>query len=202
MRAKLPQPNADAIAAVATAQGRGGIGVVRVSGGHIEALACGILGKLPVARHATYSNFLDENGDTLDQGVALFFPAPRSFTGEDVLELQGHGGPAVLQLVLRRCLDLGARLAQPGEFTRRAFLNGKLDLAQAESVADLIEANTAEAARSAMRSLRGEFSAAIHGMVDELIHLRMLVEAMLDFPEEEVDSVDLGRRDALLRGVR
>ena len=202
MRAKLPQPNADAIAAIATAQGRGGIGVVRVSGRHIEALACGILGKLPVARHATYSNFLDENGDTLDQGVALFFPAPRSFTGEDVLELQGHGGPAVLQLVLRRCLDLGARLAQPGEFTRRAFLNGKLDLAQAESVADLIEANTAEAARSAMRSLRGEFSAAIHGMVDGLIHLRMLVEAMLDFPEEEVDSVDLGRRDALLRGVR
>ena len=195
-------PNADTIAAIATAQGRGGIGVVRVSGGRIETLAHGILGKLPAARHATCSNFLDENGDPLDQGVALFFPAPHSYTGEDVLELQGHGGPAVLQLVLRRCLDLGARLAQPGEFTRRAFLNNKLDLAQAESVADLIDANTAEAARSAMRSLRGEFSAAIHGMVDELIYLRMLVEAMLDFPEEEVDVIDMGRRDALLSSVR
>ncbi|MBI5438001.1 MAG: tRNA uridine-5-carboxymethylaminomethyl(34) synthesis GTPase MnmE [Nitrosomonadales bacterium] len=202
MKAKLPQPNADAIAAIATAQGRGGIGVVRVSGRHIETLICGILAKLPVARHATLSNFMDENGGILDQGVALFFPAPHSFTGEDVLELQGHGGPAVLQLVLRRCLDLGARLAQPGEFTRRAFLNGKLDLAQAESVADLIEANTTEAARSAMRSLRGEFSAAIRGMVDELVHLRMLVEAMLDFPEDEVGSVDLERRDALLNTVR
>jgi len=202
MRAKLPQPNADAIVAIATAQGRGGIGVVRVSGRHIETLVRGILGKLPVARNATLGNFMDEQGGILDQGVAMFFPAPHSFTGEDVLELQGHGGPAVLQLVLRRCLDLGARLAQPGEFTRRAFLNGKLDLAQAESVADLIEANTAEAARSAMRSLRGEFSAAIHGMAEELIHLRVLVEAMLDFPEEEVDSVDLERRDALLRDVR
>ncbi|HEU0219410.1 MAG TPA: tRNA uridine-5-carboxymethylaminomethyl(34) synthesis GTPase MnmE [Gallionella sp.] len=198
----MPQPNADTIAAIATAQGRGGIGVVRVSGRPIETLARGILGKLPVARHTTYSNFLDENGDPLDQGVALFFPAPHSYTGEDVLELQGHGGPAVLQLLLRRCLDLGARLAQPGEFTRRAFLNNKLDLAQAESVADLIDANTAEAARSAMRSLRGEFSAVIHGMVDELISLRMLVEAMLDFPEEDVDVVDLERRNALLSNVR
>lgn len=197
----MPLPNADTIAAIATAQGRGGIGVVRISGRHIETLAGGILGKLPGARHATYGNFRDENGDTLDQGVALFFPAPHSYTGEDVLELQGHGGPAVLQLVLQRCLDLGARLAQPGEFTRRAFLNNKLDLAQAESVADLIDANTAEAARSAMRSLSGEFSAAIHGMVDELINLRMLVEAMLDFPEEEVDAIDTGRRNDLLNSV-
>ena len=195
-------PNADTIAAIATAQGRGGIGVVRVSGRHLETLVCGILGKLPVARHATYSDFLDENGDAMDQGVALFFPTPHSYTGEDVLELQGHGGPAVLQLLLRRCLDLGARLAQPGEFTQRAFLNDKLDLAQAESVADLIDANTVEAARSAIRSLRGEFSAAIHGMVDELVHLRMLVEAMLDFPEEEVDAVDLKRRNALLGSVQ
>lgn len=194
--------NADTIAAIATAQGRGGIGVVRVSGRHIETLACGILGKLPVARHATCGNFLNENGDTLDQGIALFFSAPHSYTGEHVLELQGHGGPAVLQLVLQRCLDLGARLAQPGEFTRRAFLNNKLDLAQAESVADLIDANSAEAARSAMRSLCGEFSAVIHGMVDELINLRMLVEAMLDFPEEEVDNLDTERRDALLNSVR
>ena len=198
----MSPPNADTIAAIATAQGRGGIGVVRVSGRQVETLARGILGKLPVARHATCGSFLDENGDPLDQGVALFFPSPHSYTGEDVLELQGHGGTAVLQLVLRRCLDLGARLAQPGEFTRRAFLNNKLDLAQAESVADLIDANSAEAARSAMRSLRGEFSAAIHGMVDELINLRMLVEAMLDFPEEEVDAVDMERRDALLSRIR
>ncbi len=202
MRAKQPLLNADTIVAIATAQGRGGIGVVRVSGQRTEALAQEILGKLPVARHATYSNFLDENGDTLDQGVALFFSAPYSYTGEDVLELQGHGGTAVLQLLLRRCLGLGARLAQPGEFTRRAFLNNKLDLAQAESVADLIDANTVEAARSAMRSLRGEFSAAIYGMVDKLINLRMLVEAMLDFPEDEVDTIDMERRDALLNSVR
>lgn len=198
----MPSPNIDAIAAIATAQGRGGVGVVRISGRGIAALANGILGKLPAPRHATYGNFLDENGDALDRGIALYFPAPHSYTGDDVLELQGHGGPAVLQLLLQRCLDLGARLAQPGEFTRRAFLNDKLDLAQAESVADLIDANTSEAARSAMRSLRGEFSAAIHTLVDELIHLRMLVEAMLDFPEEQVDATDLGRRDVLLNNIQ
>jgi tRNA modification GTPase len=122
----LLQPSADNIAAIATAQGRGGVGVVRISGRGLEALAHGVLGKLPAARHATYCDFLDEQGDTLDQGIALFFPAPHSFTGEDVLELQGHGGPAVLQMLLQRCLELGARLAQPGEFTRRAFLNDKL----------------------------------------------------------------------------
>ena len=198
----MPSPNIDDIAAIATAQGRGGVGVVRISGRGIAALANGILGKLPAPRHATYGNFLDENGDALDRGIALYFPAPHSYTGDDVLELQGHGGPAVLQLLLQRCLDLGARLAQPGEFTRRAFLNDKLDLAQAESVADLIDANTSEAARSAMRSLRGEFSAAIHTLVDELIHLRMLVEAMLDFPEEQVDATDLGRRDVLLNNIQ
>ncbi len=188
--------NVDTIAAIATAQGRGGVGVIRVSGNHIEALVRGIIGKLPAARQAVYSNFLDANGDTLDQGIALYFQAPHSFTGENVLELQGHGGPAVLQLLLNRCLELGARLAQPGEFTKRAFLNDKLDLAQAESVADLIEANTAEAARSAMRSLRGDFSDAIRNLLDGLIRLRMLVEAMLDFPEEEVDAVDIRQRDA------
>ncbi len=196
------QPGADTIAAIATAQGRGGIGVVRVSGQQTAALARNILGKLPIARQATCGNFHDKHGVILDQGVALFFPAPHSYTGEDVLELQGHGGSAVLQLVLQRCLDLGARLAQPGEFTYRAFLNNKLDLAQAESVADLIDANTAEAAHSAMRSLRGEFSAAIHAMVDELINLRMLVEAMLDFPEEEVDTIDMAQRNLLLNSVR
>lgn len=197
----MPRPNADTIAAIATAQGRGGVGVVRISGRGIEDLAFGLLGKLPAARHATYGDFLDQSGETLDQGIAIYFPAPHSYTGEDVLELQGHGGPAVLQLLLQRCLDLGARLAQPGEFTRRAYLNDKLDLAQAESVADLIEANTAQAARSAMRSLRGEFSAEIHGLVDELIRLRMLVEAMLDFPEEDVDSGDISQRDALLKDI-
>ena len=176
--------------------------MIRVSGRDIDALACGFLGKVPVARRASYSNFLDANGDILDQGIALYFPAPHSYTGEHVLELQGHGGPAVLQMLLQRCLDLGARLAQPGEFTRRAFLNGKLDLAQAESVADLIEANSAEAARSAMRSLRGEFSTAVHRLVDELIHLRMLVEAMLDFPEEEVAADDIERRDTLLNNLQ
>ncbi|TAN81368.1 MAG: tRNA uridine-5-carboxymethylaminomethyl(34) synthesis GTPase MnmE [Gallionella sp.] len=198
----MKPPNADTIAAIATAQGRGGVGVVRISGHGIETLARKILGSLPVARRATYGNFLDENGETLDQGIALYFPAPHSYTGEEVLELQGHGGSAVLQSLLQRCLDLGARLAQPGEFTRRAFLNNKLDLAQAESVADLIDANTIEAARSAMRSLRGEFSAAVRSLVDELIHLRMLVEAMLDFPEEEVDAGDIGRRDSLLNNIQ
>jgi tRNA modification GTPase len=198
----VPLPNADTIAAIASAQGRGGVGVIRVSGREIETLTRGILGELPAARRASYKNFLDEKGDILDQGIALYFPAPHSYTGEHVLELQGHGGPAVLQMLLQRCLDLGARLAQPGEFTRRAYLNGKLDLAQAESVADLIEANSAEAARSALRSLRGEFSTAVHGLVDELIHLRMLVEAMLDFPEEEVAADDIEQRDTLLNKLQ
>lgn len=194
--------NVDTIAAIATGQGRGGVGVIRISGSNLKTISKGILGKLLVARQASYCNFLDENGDVLDQGIALFFPAPHSYTGDDVLELQGHGGIAVLQLLLQRCLNLGARVAQPGEFTRRAFLNNKLDLAQAESVADLIDANTTEAARSAMRSLCGEFSEKVHQLVDELIYLRMLVEAMLDFPEEEVDTIDLKRRDALLTTIQ
>ena len=202
MRTRLTQSNADIIAAIATAQGRGGIGVVRISGSNIEELIRGILGKPLIPRHATCSDFFDEKGDILDRGIALFFSSPHSYTGEDVLELQGHGGTAVLQLLLRRCLDLGARLAQPGEFTRRAFLNEKLDLAQAESVADLIEANSAEAVRGAIRSLCGEFSDAIHALTDELIQLRMLVEAMLDFPEEEVNPVDLEERHALLTRVQ
>jgi len=195
-------PSADTIAAVATAQGRGGVGVIRISGRNVQLLAKAILGKLPQPRHATFANFQNEKGEVLDQGIALFFPAPNSYTGEDVLELQGHGGPAVLKMLLRHCVDLGARLAQPGEFTQRAFLNDKIDLAQAESVADLIEANTTEAAKSAIRSLRGDFSAAIRELVDELVHLRMLVEAILDFPDEEVDAIDLKRREALLDSVR
>jgi tRNA modification GTPase len=198
----VPLQNADTIAAVATAQGRGGVGVVRVSGRDIRNLAEGILGRLPKARHATYADFLDGTGDILDQGIALYFPAPHSYTGEDVLELQGHGGPAVLQLLLQRCVELGARLAQPGEFTRRAYLNNKMDLAQAESVADLIDANSSAAARSALRSLSGEFSKAIHRLVESVTALRMLVEAMLNFPEEEVDRIDLQRRDTMLEDIR
>jgi len=192
----LPKP--DNIAAIATAAGRGGIGVVRVSGRDLATLAAAVLDKFPLPRHAAFAPFLDAQGQVMDQGIALFFPAPHSYTGEDVLELQGHGGTAVLQLVLQRCLELGARLAQPGEFTQRAFLNGKLDLAQAESVADLIDATTSQAARSAMRSLQGEFSQAIRHLVDGLIRLRMLVEAMLDFPEEEIDASDIAQRLAQL----
>ena len=192
----------DSIAAIATAPGRGGIGVVRVSGPDLGELAKTILGKMPVPRQAIYSAFHDAQGMVIDQGVALFFPAPHSYTGEDVVELQGHGGTAILQLVLQRCLELGARLAQPGEFTQRAFLNNKLDLAQAESVADLIGATSSQAARSAMRSLQGEFSQAIHLLVADLIQLRMLVEAMLDFPEEEVEVPDIRQRDARLNALR
>lgn len=196
------QPNADTIAAIATAQGRGGVGVVRISGKGIAAVALSVLGKLPAPRHATLGDFLDGNDQVIDQGIALYFPAPHSYTGEDVLELQGHGGSAVLHLLLQRCLSLGVRLAEPGEFTQRAFLNDKLDLAQAESVADLIDATTSEAARSAVRSLQGEFSAAIHALVDQLIRLRMLVEAMLDFPEEDIDVADTRLRDSILQNVQ
>jgi tRNA modification GTPase len=155
--AKPPPPRPDLIAAIATAPGRGGVGVVRVSGADIAPLAVAMLGRVPEARHATYTRFLDRAGEVLDEGIALYFPAPHSFTGEHVLELQGHGGPVVMNLLLERCIELGARLAEPGEFSRRAFLNGKLDLAQAEAVADLIDAASAEAARSAIRSLSGAF---------------------------------------------
>ena len=195
-------PNSDNIAAVATAPGRGGIGVVRISGRNLGATAAGIIGRIPLPRKVSYSSFMDAEGSVIDQGIAIFFPAPHSYTGEDVLELQGHGGPAVLQLVLQRCLELGARLALPGEFTQRAFLNDKLDLAQAESVADLIDATTSQAARSAMRSLLGDFSCVIHQLLAQLIDLRMLVEAMLDFPEEELDVPDVTRRDAKLISIR
>lgn len=183
-------PKPDNIAAIATAPGRGGIGVVRVSGHDLAGMALALTGRQLTPRCATYSPFLAADGAWLDQGIAIYFPAPHSYTGEEVLEFQGHGGPAVLQSVLQRCLELGARLAQPGEFTQRAFLNDKMDLAQAESVADLIDATTEQAARSAVRSLQGEFSAAIHKAVEQLIDLRMLVEATLDFPEEEINADD------------
>ncbi|PKO46611.1 MAG: tRNA uridine-5-carboxymethylaminomethyl(34) synthesis GTPase MnmE [Betaproteobacteria bacterium HGW-Betaproteobacteria-4] len=178
---------ADTIAAIATAPGRGGVGVIRISGSNLLPFAFALTGKTPKPRYATLADFKAADGATVDSGILLFFPNPQSFTGEDVLELQGHGGPVVMQMLLGRCLDLGARLAEPGEFSRRAFLNGKMDLAQAEAVADLIDAATASAARSAVRSLQGEFSRAIGELNDELINLRMLVEATLDFPEEDID---------------
>ena len=181
------RPAADTIAAVATPAGRGGIGVVRVSGADLTQLIAGILGATPPARVATLATFRGAHGEALDQGIALYFPAPASYTGETVLELHGHGGGAVLALILNRCLDLGARIAEPGEFTRRAFLNGKLDLAQAEAVADLIEAATATAARAAVRSLSGAFSEEIRAAVDALIELRSFTVATLDFPEEDVE---------------
>lgn len=181
------QVSPDRIAAIATAPGRGGIGVIRISGQALLPLAFELTGKSPQPRFATLADFRTADGVVLDSGLLLYFPAPHSFTGEDVLELQGHGGPVVLQMLLSRCVELGARLAAPGEFSQRAFLNGKLDLAQAEAVADLIDASTVAAARSAIRSLQGEFSTAIHRLVDELVNLRMLVEATLDFPEEEID---------------
>src|SRR5882762_33872 len=192
----------DVIAAVATALGRAGIGIVRVSGKKLEQLASHLLGGVPAPRLAVRATFRAATGEPIDDGIALFFPAPASYTGEDVLELQGHGGPVVLGMILRRCLELGARLAEPGEFTRRAFLNDKLDLAQAEGVADLIDAATEAAARCALRSLRGEFSEAIGNLEKRLVELRMLVEATLDFPEEEIDQVDREEAHGRLRRLQ
>ena len=177
----------DTIAAVATPPGRGGVGIIRISGPNVREIAAAVLGRCPPLREATYLPFCDSDRTTIDQGIAIFFKAPFSFTGEDVLELQGHGGPVVLDLLLARVVKLGARLAQPGEFSQRAFLNDKLDLAQAEAIADLIDSSTVEAARSALRSLQGEFSAHIQTLVESLIRLRIYVEAAIDFPEEEVD---------------
>ncbi len=191
----------DPIVAIATAPGRGAVGIVRVSGKNLTALVQALCGRQLRAREATYLAFLDDAGQAIDQGLAIYFPAPHSFTGEDVLELQAHGGPVVLQLLLARCIQAGAepdpvhheprlaglRVALPGEFSERAFLNDKIDLAQAEAIADLIDASTEAAARSAGRSLSGAFSKEIHALRDALIHLRMLVEATLDFPEEEID---------------
>ena len=203
--------DSDPIVAIATAAGRGGIGVVRVSfgrGGEAAALPLidALCGQRLAPRHASYVPFLDEHGAPLDRGIALYFTAPHSYTGEHVLELQGHGGPIVMQLLLQRCLDagrgFGLRLAEPGEFTRRAFLNDKLDLAQAEAVADLIEASTEAAARSAGRSLDGAFSRQIHALVEDVITLRMLVEATLDFPEEEIDFLEAADARGKLAKIR
>jgi tRNA modification GTPase len=194
--------HSDVIAAIATPPGRGGIGVVRVSGRNLQSLALKVAGCVPEPRHASLTRFHDENGRVIDQGIALYFPAPQSYTGEEILELQGHGGPAVMNLLLASCLSAGARLAQPGEFTLRAFLNNKLDLAQAESVADLIDASTEEAARCAIRSLQGEFSNTIHALVQALTDLRMLVEASLDFSEEEIEFVPGRELEVRLEHIR
>jgi len=192
----------DTIAAIATAAGRSGIGVVRVSGPRLERIINDMVGKPLVPRQAVLTNFLDARGEVLDQGLALFFPAPHSYTGEDVLELQGHGGPVVLRELLKRCLELGARVARPGEFTERAYLNDKLDLAQAESVADLIDAATAEAAKSALRSLQGAFSQRIEALTHAVTELRMLVEATLDFPDEEIDFLKQADAEGKLAAAR
>lgn len=193
----------DLIAAIATAPGRGGIGVVRLSGDDqsIQDVAQALLGKCPQARYAEFVSFLNDDGEILDEGLALYFPAPHSFTGETVLELQGHGGPVVMDMLLKRVLSLGARLAQPGEFTQRAFLNDKLDLAQAEAIADLIDASSEQAARFAMRSLAGEFSKQIHHLVTQVIQLRMYVEAAIDFPEEEIDFLSDGHIEKQLNAI-
>ncbi len=180
---------ADTIAAVATPPGRGGVGIVRISGPAVPAIAVQLLGACPAPRHAQLADFCDSDGAAIDSGIVLYFSAPHSFTGEAVLELQGHGGPVVMDRLLQRVLALGARAARPGEFSERAFLNGKLDLVQAEAVADLIEASSVQGARSAMRSLQGEFSARIHALVERLIALRSYVEAAIDFPDEEIDGL-------------
>ncbi len=186
------RPKTDVIGAIATPPGRGGIGIVRVSGPNLADWGSALIGRDFVPRRPIRARFLDRDGGVLDDGLALFFPAPHSYTGEDIIELHGHGGNVVSRMLLGRALELGARLAEPGEFTRRAFLNDKLDLAQAEAVADLIDAATEGAARSAMRSLQGEFSRRIDVLVTQLVELRMLVEATLDFPEEEIDPIDRG----------
>ena len=201
-QASLSVVRPDVIAAIATPGGRGGIGVVRVSGPELAQVIAGIIGHELPPRVATVASFKGARGETLDQGIALLFPAPASYTGESVLELHGHGGPAVLSMLLRRCLDLGARLAEPGEFTKRAFLNGKLDLAQAEGVADLIEATTTTAARAAARSLSGAFSREIRAAVDTLVELRAFTEATLDFPEEDIDFIRASDSAQRLAGLR
>ena len=202
------------IAAIATAPGRGAVGIVRISGKDMAPLIAAVCGRALLPRQASYLPFRDAHGQVIDQGLAIHFPAPHSYTGEDVLELQAHGGPVVLQLLLARCLEAGAatnpatgqaalpglRIAQPGEFTERAFLNDKIDLAQAEAIADLIDASTETAARSAARSMSGEFSQAVNLLLEQLIHLRMLVEATLDFPEEDIDFLQQAdARGQLLR---
>jgi len=194
--------DSDTIAAIATPPGRGGIGIVRVSGPRTDEIVVGIAAALPAPRIATLASFHDGEGRVIDHGLVVLFVAPHSYTGETVAEFHGHGGPSVMRLLLARCTDLGARIAEPGEFTKRAFLNGKLDLAQAESVADLIDAATATAARAAARSLDGEFSREIHALVAALTELRVYTEATLDFPEEDIEFLREGDVVARLDALR
>src|SRR5947207_1048288 len=192
----------DTIVAAATPPGRGGVGIVRVSGPKVPEVAAVMLGELPKARRATLARFLDAQQEPIDAGLALFFPAPHSYTGEHSLELHGHGGPVVMDALIARAVELGARRAHAGEFTQRAFLNDKLDLAQAEAVADLIDAGSREALRAAMRSLQGEFSAMVRGLTEAVIELRSYIEAAIDFPEEEIDFLadhELGARFEAVR---
>jgi tRNA modification GTPase len=193
---------AETIVAIATPPGRGGVGIVRVSGSSLESVATALCGRPLTPRLATHTQFRDASGEPIDDGIALFFKAPASFTGEDVLELHAHGSPIVLQALVRRAIELGARHAEPGEFTKRAYLNGKLDLAQAEAVADIIDAATESAARAAVRSLSGEFSKLIQTLQDRLIRLRMFVEATLDFPEEDVEFIEQERAREQLAETR
>lgn len=196
----------DTIAAQATAPGRGGVGIIRVSGPKARQVASAVIGGIPTPRFAQYGPFLDDEGTVLDQGIALFFPSPHSFTGEDVLELQGHGGPVVMDFLLQRVQTLGCRLANPGEFSERAFLNDKLDLAQAEAIADLIDSSSQQAAKCALRSLQGEFSKRIYTLVEALTRLRIYVEAAIDFPEEEIDfladGIVQGRLEDIMQSLQ
>lgn len=194
--------NQETIVAKATPPGRGGVGILRISGNQAQLVASVVLGKIPKPRHAEYLPFLNEDGSLLDQGIALFFPNPHSFTGEDVLELQGHGGPIILDLLLNRVLTIPhVRIARPGEFSERAFLNDKLDLAQAEAIADLIDASSEQAAKSAMSSLQGVFSKKVNNLVEMLTNLRIFVEAAIDFPEEEIDFLSDGKIEGQLQAV-
>lgn len=191
----------ETIVAVATAPGRGGVGVVRISGKQAAEIVQAICGKLPQPRYAQFTHFRDKSGDLIDSGIALYFPGPASFTGEDVVELQGHGSPLVMDQLCQRAIELGARMARPGEFSERAFLNNKMDLAQAEAVADLIESSTEQAARSAVRSLQGDFSNRINAFLEELTHLRMYVEASIDFADEEIDFLAEAQVDQQLQDL-
>ncbi|PVZ68232.1 tRNA uridine-5-carboxymethylaminomethyl(34) synthesis GTPase MnmE [Pelagibaculum spongiae] len=188
----MNNPVIDTIAAQATASGQGGVGIIRISGPRASPVAEKLLGFEPQVRYAHYAPFNDAQGEILDQGIALYFAAPNSFTGEDVVELQGHGGPVVMDMLLKQVLECGVRLARPGEFSERAFLNDKLDLAQAEAIADLISASSAQAVRGALRSLQGAMSDRIHNLVEKLTELRIYVEAAIDFPEEEIDFLGDG----------
>jgi len=202
LKRELTMSHSETIVAQATPPGRGGVGILRVSGSQASEVAQALLGKLPKPRYADYLPFCDSEGNALDQGIALWFPGPNSFTGEDVLELQGHGGPVILDMLLKRIVSLpGVRIARPGEFSERAFLNDKLDLAQAEAIADLIDASSEQAARSALNSLQGAFSLRVNNLVEALTHLRIYVEAAIDFPDEEIDFLSDGKIEAQLNQV-